>query len=61
MSYEDFTFLVLDKGSLDIGIFHISEEFYLAGEAKTREGIERYQMFFEDGMDLDSYYIESTL
>ena len=61
VSYEDFTFLVLDKGSLDIGIFHISEEFYLAGEAKTREGIERYQMFFEDGMDLDSYYIENTL
>ena len=61
MSYEDFTFLVLDKGSLDIGIFHVSEEFYLAGQAKTREGIERYQMFFEGEMSLDDYYIEDTL
>ena len=61
ISYEDFTFIAIDKGSLDIGIFHISEEFYLEGEAKTREGIERYKAFFEDGMSLDDYYIENTL
>ena len=58
---ENFTFLVLDKGSLDIGVFNISMEFYLEGGRKTEMGIERYKAFFEDEGDLDQYYIEDTL
>lgn len=61
VSYEDFSFIAVDKGSLDIGIFHVSEEFYLSGKAKTQEGINRYHTFFEMGQDLDNYYIEGTL
>ena len=58
---ENFTFLVIDKGSLDIGVFNISMEFYLEGGRKTELGIERYKAFFEEGGDLDQYYIEDTL
>lgn len=61
LTYDQFTFVVIDKGSLDIGIFHVSEEFYLAGKEKTREGVNRYHTFFEMGQDLDNYYIEYTL
>ena len=35
VNYFDFTFLVLDKSSLDIGVFEVSEEFYLRGKEKT--------------------------
>lgn len=60
-SYDQFTFLVLDKGSLDIGIFECSEEFYLRGKQKTELGISRYQEWFVDNADLDDYYITETL
>lgn len=61
IDYKDFTFIVIDKGSLDIGIFDVSEEFYLNGEARVAQGIERYKAFFEDGQSLDDYYIADTL
>jgi len=61
VSYENFSFIAVDKGSLDIGIFHVSEEFYLSGKAKTQEGINRYHTFFEMGQDLNNYYIEGVL
>ena len=59
--YENFTFVAIDKGSLDIGIFHVSEDFYLSGKQKTKEGVNRYNTFFEMGQELDDYYIEGTL
>jgi hypothetical protein len=59
--YDKFEFLVIDKGSLDIGVWGVSEEFYGSGKEKTKEGIDRYHNFFELGMDLDNYYIEGTL
>lgn len=59
--YENFHFVAIDKGSLDIGVYHVSEEFYLAGREKVKEGIERYKSFFVDKNDIDSYYIEETL
>jgi hypothetical protein len=61
VTYDRFTFIVVDKGSLDIGIFTVSEEFYLAGEQKVLEGIDRYRAFFEEGQSLDDYYIEGVL
>ena len=67
--YFDFKFIVLDKGSLDIGIFECSEEFYLKGEEKVKFAIERYKEYFagrnwsttEIAEDLDSYVIRDIL
>lgn len=58
---ENFHFVAIDKGSLDIGVYHVSEEFYNSGRDRTRKGIELYKKFFEEGVDLDGYYIEETL
>jgi hypothetical protein len=61
ISYKDFTFIALDKSSLDIGVFHCSEEFYYEGEKKVEEAIEIYDLFFLQGIDTDQYYIEGIL
>lgn len=61
VSYKDFTFIALDKASLDIGVFHCSEEFYYNGERKVEEAIEIYDLFFLQGIDTDQYYIEGIL
>jgi len=61
INYDKFTFIIIDKGSLDIGIAHCSEEFYLSGRDKVQRAIHSYQTFFEDGVDIDSFYIEMTL
>lgn len=60
-SYKDFTFIVLDKSSCDIGIYDVSEEFYLRGEAKFQRAIKTYRDFFVNHQDLDSYIIRDTL
>lgn len=60
-SYYEFYFLVLDKGSLDIGIFECSEEFYYRGEEKVAKAIKLYKDFFIDGASLDDYCITGTL
>lgn len=59
--YTEFKFIALDKGTLDIAIYDVSEDFYLEGERKTLEAIDRYRMFFIDGADLDSYTLTGTL
>jgi hypothetical protein len=61
IDYKDFTFIAIDKGSLDIGIYHCSEEFYFRGEKKVEESIKSYETFFLNGADLDQYYIEGIL
>lgn len=61
INYFDFKFLVLDKGSLDIGVFECSEEFYLRGKEKTEIGIKRYEEYFINNADLDNYYITDIL
>ena len=60
-SYKDFTFIVLDKSSTDIGIYDVSEEFYKRGEDKFNRAISRYRDFFVKGQDLDTYTIQGTL
>ena len=37
---ENFVFVVIDKGSLDIGIFECSDEFYQRGKEKFEQGID---------------------
>ena len=59
--YEEFKFVAIDKGSLDIGIYDVSEEFYLQGKAKVTKAIETFETFFINGADIDSYCIKGTL
>tara|TARA_R100000426_G_scaffold34587_1_gene27882 strand:- start:1428 stop:2207 length:780 start_codon:yes stop_codon:yes gene_type:complete len=62
VNYFDFKFLVLDKGSLDIGIFEVTEETYLRGKEKTEIGIKRYEDWFTKGeVNLDNYYIKDII
>jgi hypothetical protein len=58
---DRFYFLAIDKGSLDIGIYEITEGFIARGEEKVMEAIERYKTYFIDGEDLDSYTIYGRL
>ena len=59
--YDAFKFIALDKGTLDIAIYDVSEDFYLEGERKTLEAIDRYRMFFIEDADLNSYTLTGTL
>ena len=59
--YQEFKFAAIDKGSLDIGIYDVSEEFYLQGKAKVTKALEVFETFFINGADIDSYCIKGTL
>ena len=61
IDYKDFVFLALDKKSLDIGIYHCSEEFYYDGEQKVEAALEIYDTYFLQAADLDQYYLEGIL
>ena len=58
---KDFYFIAIDKKSLDIGLFTVSEQFLFDGEQKVELAIERFKTFFIDGKDLDSYMIVDKL
>ncbi len=60
-SFNQFKFLVLDKGSLDIGVWDCSEEFYFAGEEKVEKAIGLYEKFFVEGYDIDNYCLSGIL
>ena len=51
----------MDKGSLDIGIWSVSEEFYLSGKAKVRSALDTYEAFFVNGADLNGYTLTGIL
>lgn len=60
--WSDFHFLVVDKASLDIGIYHCSQEFYDRGMAKLVQAIETFELYFDKELeDVDAYIIEETL
>ena len=59
--YEEFKFIAIDKGSLDIGIYDCSEEFYNSGKEKVTKALETFETFFINGADIDSYCITGTL
>lgn len=61
IDYKDVRFIAVDKASLDIGIYDISEEFYMEGEKKTEAACEIYRTFFEYGVDVNEYYLKGTL
>jgi len=59
---ENFVFVVIDKGSLDIAIFECSDEFYAKGKAKFEQGISNFKYFFQtEGVDLDQYVLRGIL
>lgn len=60
-NFYDFKFLVIDKGSLDIGIWEVSEEFYLQGKEKVAIGIQRYKDYFINGESINDYVITGIL
>tara|TARA_A200000159_G_scaffold38607_1_gene34978 strand:+ start:5925 stop:6704 length:780 start_codon:yes stop_codon:yes gene_type:complete len=62
VQYFDFKFLVIDKSSLDVGIWDCSEEFYLSGQQKVKHGIATYTKYFmKEDVDVDNYIIKGTL
>jgi hypothetical protein len=60
--YDKFKFLVIDKKSLDIGIFDCSEEFFEYGKQDTHEIIDKYhQTVGNPNFELDDYILRATL
>lgn len=59
--HTHFKFGVMDKGTLDIAIYDVSEEFYNEGKRKTHEAIKVFETFFVHGADLDNYCLTGTL
>lgn len=55
------TFLVIDKGSCDIGILEASDEFIERGKDKFRQGIDLYKYFFVEDNDIDQYVMRGIL
>lgn len=66
-SAEQFKFVVVDKNTLEWGIFHITDEFLERGREKVMRAIENYFIHFTNKSkeqiesDLDKYFIEETL
>lgn len=59
---DEFIFIAIDKGSLDIGIFECSDEFYERGKSKLEQGISNYKYFFGDEqIDLNQYVLRGIL
>ena len=56
-----FIFLVVDKGSTDIGIFDVSDEFLNRGEQKFHQAVDNYTYFFKEEHDLDQYVLRGVL
>ena len=62
VQYFDFKFLVVDKSTLDIGIWDCSEEFYLSGEEKVMKGIDTFMTYFlKEEIEVNDYIITGTL
>jgi hypothetical protein len=59
--YTDFRYIVIDKGSYDLGIINISEEFYLSGVEMMEKAIQTYVEYFVEGKDIYSFLYKQTL
>lgn len=58
---KEFTFLVVDKSSYDIGIFTTTPEFIKSGKEKVARAIEIYRKYFVEGEPISSYVIKGEL
>ena len=59
--FESFIFIAVDKGSKDIGIFTVSEQFYEEGRQLVSKAVKTYIDFFINGEDLDNYVLTGEL
>ena len=58
---QEFTFLVVDKTTLDVGIYTTTPAFIKSGQVKVKEAIEIYEKFFIKGEALSSHIIRGVL
>jgi hypothetical protein len=61
IDYKNFKFIAVDKGSKDIGVFSVSEAFYLEGKRLVENAVRVYTDYFINGQDLDTYIIYGEL
>lgn len=63
LEFFEFDFLVVDKSSLDVGIYTVSEEFYNSGREKVLKGIDVYNTYFNgvEAKDVNDYIITGEL
>ena len=55
-------FIVIDKETLQIGLFDCSPDFYSSGEDKVRKATDAYELFYKtDDFDSKQYLITKTL
>ena len=55
-------FMVIDKETLQIGLFDCSPDFYSSGEDKVRKATDAYKLFYKtDDFDSKQYLITKTL
>jgi len=55
-------FMVIDKETLQIGLFDCSPDFYKSGEEKVRKATDAYDLFFQtEDFDSKQYLITKTL
>jgi hypothetical protein len=52
---------VVDKNKKDIGVFSVSETFFMLGKRLVEQGVSDYIKFFIDGEDLEQYVIYGEL
>lgn len=57
----NFVFIVVDKGSLDVGVYTIKESFWEKGGEQLRLATDAYRRYFMEGEDIDSYTIIGEL
>ena len=58
---ENMGFIVIDKGSLDIGYANTNIDFYKRGELKVLKALTTFRDWFMQEADLDQYYINIEL
>jgi len=58
----DMLFMVIDKETLQIGLFDCSSDFYISGKDKVRKATDAYELFYKtDDFDSKQYLITKTL
>ena len=54
-------FIVIDKQTLQIGMFDCSPQFYESGENKVQRASDAYDLFYKSDFDHKQYLITKTL
>tara|TARA_R110002020_G_scaffold155696_1_gene336913 strand:- start:259 stop:987 length:729 start_codon:yes stop_codon:yes gene_type:complete len=54
-------FIVIDKETLQIGMFDCSPQFYQAGEEKVQKASDAYDLFYKSDFDPKQYLVTKTL